>query len=604
MYFIRRPFRFLRGLVFSISAVGTFAGHHADAAEVTLSAPEADAELSETLTLSSSVFEAQARGLDTVQELLAASLSDYRTMVQVLYDAGHFSPVVNIRIDGREAALIQPLKPPSRIDKIEISVKPGPKFTFGRAVLAPLPESSDIEVPETYAAGQTATSGAIRDAARAGRQAWRNAGHAKVRIGERDITADHLRARLDSEIRLAPGPKLRFGKMFIEGETDVSEKAIRAIAGFPEGEDFHPDSVTRIGTRLRRTGTFSSVTVREAQQANPDGTLNLITGVEDLPKRRLTFGAELSSADGLELTGSWMHRNLFGNAEKLRFEARLSGIGANSDLDGRIALRLDRPATLGPDDNTFYLLELERLDEEHYTATRGLGSIGVRRVFSDRLIGEAGFGFEVIDATDVFGERRFKYMVGQVRAEYERRNNRVSATDGYYIDARLRPFVGLNGSKSGAKLSADLRGYQKLAADDKLVVAARIQLGSLIGPSIRETSPTLLFFSGGAGSVRGQEYQSLGVPVGGGTAGGRGYLALSGELRGKVTEKISLVGFYDIGFIDADAFISSKSEQHSGAGLGLRYDIAGIGPIRLDLAHPIGGTGDGLQFYIGIGQAF
>ena len=43
---------------------------------------------------------------------------------------------------------------------------------------------------------------------------------------------------------------------------------------------------------------------------------------------------------------------------------------------------------------------------------------------------------------------------------------------------------------------------------------------------------------------------------------------------------------------------------HSGAGLGLRYDTP-VGPIRLDVATPVGGnTGDGVQVYVGLGQAF
>ena len=95
------------------------------------------------------------------------------------------------------------------------------------------------------------------------------------------------------------------------------------------------------------------------------------------------------------------------------------------------------------------------------------------------------------------------------------------------------------------------------------------------------------------------------APSGNGSAGGRGYLALSGELRGKITDKLSLVGFFDIGYVDSDAFVSSRSQSHSGAGFGLRYDVAGIGPLRVDFAYPVdGGTEDGLQFYIGIGQAF
>ena len=63
------------------------------------------------------------------------------------------------------------------------------------------------------------------------------------------------------------------------------------------------------------------------------------------------------------------------------------------------------------------------------------------------------------------------------------------------------------------------------------MLAARAQLGSVIGPSLSDVAPTMLFFSGGAGSVRGHEYESLGIPVGTNSAGGRGYLALSGEIR-------------------------------------------------------------------------
>ena len=72
-----------------------------------------------------------------------------------------------------------------------------------------------------------------------------------------------------------------------------------------------------------------------------------------------------------------------------------------------------------------------------------------------------------------------------------------------------------------------------------------------------------------------------------------------------ITDKISAVGFFDIAAVGDNFMIEGGSPNHSGAGLGVRYDLGGFGPIRLDLAMPVGGdTGDGLQFYIGIGQAF
>ncbi|NBV60966.1 MAG: hypothetical protein EBR73_07800, partial [Rhodobacteraceae bacterium] len=58
------------------------------------------------------------------------------------------------------------------------------------------------------------------------------------------------------------------------------------------------------------------------------------------------------------------------------------------------------------------------------------------------------------------------------------------------------------------------------------------------------------------------------------------------------------------GFVGAGEWGAGGGQWHAGAGLGLRYDTS-LGPIRLDLAGPVRGTtGDGLQFYIGIGQAF
>ena len=591
------------GLCLGLGLLGLLLPGSASSAEAILTTKGGASELDERLRASSNVMATGAQ-VDA-QELLAAALSDYRTLVQVLYDAGHFSPQVTIRLDGREAASIQPLNAPRQIDEVRITVTPGPLFRFARADIAPWPANSDVARPAAFASGQPASTGALRDAAAAGVAAWRHAGHPQVQLAQQSITANHRANTLSARLTLQPGAQLRFGTLQLASDSAVRPEAIQRIAGLPSGEIYHPDLLAKSATRLRRSGAFSSVTLRAKEQPNPDGTLDYVATLEDMPPRRLTFGAELSSSDGIELTASWMHRNLFGGAEKLRFETRLSGLGTNSDIDGRIALRLDRPATLGPDANMFYMLEAERLDEEHYTATQTLGAIGVRRVYSDQLFGEAGIGLNSILAKDAFGKRRFKYISGLVRAEYDRRNSKIDATSGYFLNARLTPFLGLDGSDDGLQVKLDGRIYHGLGGGDRLVLAARAQLGSVIGPSLSNTSPTLLFFSGGAGSVRGHEYQSLGIPVGTASAGGRGYLALSAELRGKITDKFSLVGFFDIGYVDSDAFVSSTSASHSGAGLGLRYDVAGIGPLRVDFAYPLDGdTEDGLQFYIGIGQAF
>ncbi|MCG7518664.1 autotransporter assembly complex family protein [Ruegeria sp. Ofav3-42] len=574
------------------------------ALETTLSVPGGSEELVDRLEETSSVTTAESRGLDTPLEILSAALSDYRTIVQILYDEGYFSPVVSIKLDGQEAAEISSLSVPAQINRAVITVNTGPKFTFGEAIVQPL--APETVLPEEFAIGKLATTGAIQQASSAGVQGWRDAGHAKAGVEGQNVIARHAEAKLDAEIDLAPGPRLRFGKMFIKGDTDVRHRSIEKIAGFPSGEVFSPEKIQKVGTRLRRTGTFNVVAIEEREEPNPDGTLDFDATFEDMPKRQLTFGFEIASRDGIDVTATWTHRNVFRRAERLRFEAAIRNIGGSEDLDGRIGLRLDQPDRLGPDDSTFWNAILERRNTDNYNVTRASLGYGARRTFSDRLYAEASAGFQWSSADDAYGDdRRFRYFIIPFRSEWDQRDSKVSATRGYYLDSQIMPFAGLSDTESGIRLFFDGRSYTSLGTGGRIVLAGRVQLGSVIGPSPDGVTPDFLFFSGGAGTVRGQPYESLGIPVGTGVAGGKSFLGLSAEVRGKVTEAISLVGFYDYGTVDTSSFIGSGAEYHSGAGLGVRYDLGGFGPLRLDLAVPVqGDTGNGLQFYIGIGQAF
>lgn len=572
--------------------------------DTSFNAPGASKDLAESLSAASAVMSADTTGLETPYELLAAARSDYATMVQILYDRGYFGPVVNIRVDGQEAALIKPLETPSKISRVDITVQIGKRFTFGKAAIAPMAEGT--ELPETFASGQTATTGAMRDAANAGIDGWKDVGHPKADLAGQKITAKHPQARIDAELALNPGPKLRFGKLHTSDTTKVREQSLQDIAGFPTGDVYSPEGVQTVGTRLRRTGTFSSVSITERETPNPDGTLDFDAKFEDMPPRRFSFGGEVSSSSGVDVSVLWMHRNVFNRASRFTFEAAIRNIGGDEDLDGRVGVRLDQPDALGPDDNMLYFAEIERLNRTHFMSTRAMAGFGARRTFSDELYAEQSIALNFSRADDAFGEnRKFRYIYLPFRTEWDKRDNAVNAQNGYYLDSHVMPFLGLADSKSGLRIELDGRAYMSLG--ERIVLAGRLQIGSMVGAQQDEVTPELLFFSGGAGSVRGQPYESLGVavPPNGDIAGGRGYAAASLELRGQVTEKFSLVGFFDIGAVDADSLVSSSSVTHSGAGLGVRYDLGGFGPLRLDLAYPVDGdTSEGLQFYLGIGQAF
>ncbi|MBL4767692.1 MAG: BamA/TamA family outer membrane protein [Rhodobacteraceae bacterium] len=573
----------------------------AAAVEATLTAKGASEELVERLTDASLSIAADEKKLTTSQELLAAAVSDYLTLVQVLYDEGFFSPVIHIHVDGREASSIPPLRPPANIRKITISVTTGPLFHFGQAEVVPL--AKDTELPDGYRRARTATTGLIQDAARAGISGWRDQGHALADVSGQRITVYHQRAVLDAEIRLAPGPKLRFGALKVPDNSDVRPEAIALIAAFPTGEVYSPDKAQTVSTRLRRAGVFTSVNLRHAKTANPDGTLDFEVEVTDRKPRRFSFGAEISSDQGIDLSVTWLHRNLWGGAERLLLEARVRNISSSQDVDGRLSFRLDRPGVLGADSDLFYIGSIERHDETYYKADVALLAIGAKRIFSDKFYAEIAISPYYSKVKDVYGERTFRLLTLPGRAELDHRDNKIDAHKGYYLDTRLMPFLGLAGSESGISLKLDGRAYIPLGSS--VVLAGRVQVGAIGGTSLSNIAPQMLFYSGGADTVRGQPYQSLGIPVGTSFSGGRSLLALSAEIRTHVTEKISIVGFYDIGFLGSGSFVNANSESHSGAGIGLRYNVAGIGPIRFDIAAPVSGTtGDGVQFYVGIGQAF
>ncbi len=379
---------------------------------------------------------------------------------------------------------------------------------------------------------------------------------------------------------------------------------MRAIAGLPEGEVFSPEDLRRSAERLRRSGAFRSVTLSEADDAGPGDLIGITALVEEEKPRRLGFGAEVSTTEGLMVSGFWLHRNLLGGAERLRLEAEVAGIGGmTGGEDYRVSASFSRPATFTPDTSlTFDILAEQRFEPDFDLTAFQIGG-GLAHIFSDTLSGAVSLNYRQSRVEDVAGTTDFQTVELPVSLTWDTRDDRLNPTTGFYIDAEAMPFLGLETTGSGARLTADARAYRGFGSDDRFVAAARVQIGAIVGPTLEETPRDYLFYSGGGGTVRGQEYQSLGVTAlpGGVRSGGQQFLGVQAELRARVTEKIGVVAFYDWGYVATNE--GDFDGSHAGAGLGLRYDTV-IGPIRLDVAAPVSGDGDGVQIYIGIGQAF
>ncbi len=570
--------------------------------------PGAPADLQAHLRSASLVLAAKRDKVDDAQDLFTAARAEYGRLLGALYARGYYSGVIRVLIDGREAATIAPLDAPSQIGTVVVIVEPGPAFTFSKAQIAPLARGTVL--PKDFAPGAIASSGTLREAVSASIDGWRVAGHAKAAVAGQDLTADHGAGTLAATVRLAPGPRLTFGKVTLAGQVRMRENRIRKIAGLPQGEVFNPKELARAADRLRRTGIFRSVTLTEDESITAPDQLGIAVTVSEEKLRRYSFGAEIASFDGLDLTGSWLHRNLLGGGERLEVSGSIADIGAQaSGIDYAIGVTIDRPATLTPDTTARFHFDIAHLDEQDFNSNTLSTGIGFSHVFTEQLTLRAGLDYEYSKGSDTSGDFLYRNLSLPIGVLWDKRDNKTDAKRGFYLEAEAKPFLGFGVTDSGARLTFDTRAYRSFGETDGIVLAGRLQGGAILGSSLLGTPRDFLFYTGGGGTVRGQPYQSLGVNVlriglTDVQTGGTYFLAASAELRAKFSDKIGIVGFVDVGQVAIDGFSGAASDWHAGAGIGLRY-ATGFGPIRLDVAAPVGGTtGEGVQIYVGIGQAF
>lgn len=557
----------------------------------------------------------QAEPASGAAGLLAKARGDYRRIVAALYNEGHYGGTASIRVGGVEAANLAPdVNLPDPVD-VAIVVDPGPEFRFNRIGIdnqAPLTSDPyDYVEPPTNAGfgpGLVAKSSVILRAEQLALEAWRQQGYAKAVIASRAVIADHATNLVDVTITVNPGAKAAFGAVTVTGTERMDPDFVRRQTGLTPGEEYDPDELALAQKRLDRLEVFRAARLEAAEAIGADGLLPFDLIVQELPGRRFGAGATYSTIDGLGLEGFHLWRNLFGQAERLRLDARVASIAwpiNTAQFDYMFGGTFTKPGVFTPDTDLIAAIAAERTIYPTYSETSASGRLGLTHILSDQITLEGGAQFEINRFNDVFGTRDFQTVGLYAGAVLDFRDDSVDATEGWYGAVNLEPFYELNYGNAAARLTVEGRTYFGFGEDDPFVLAGRIKAGALIGPGLSEIPPDKLFFAGGGGSVRGYGFKSIGVDNGAGVVtGGRYLVEASIEARAKVTEDIGVVGFLDGGYVAADRF-PALEDLRLGAGVGVRY-YTGLGPLRLDVALPLNkrpGDPD-YALYVGIGQAF
>lgn len=563
----------------------------------------------------SSLLADEAEPASGAAGLIAKARGDYRRLLAALYGEGHYGGAVSIRIGGVEASTLAPdTKLPDPVD-VTIAVTAGPLFHFANVNIvnqAPPtdnPEDQvDLPVMRGFGTGEVARSAVILRAEQLALEAWRQLGYAKAEIVSRDVVADHATNTVDATITVNPGRHAAFGPIAVSGTRDMNPEFVAQQTGLAVGQEFDPDDVRRAQKRLDRLEVFRSARFEAAQDIGSDGLLPYELIVEELPGRRFGAGATFSTVDGLGLEGYHLWRNLFGQAERLRLDARIASIAFpvnTAEFDYFAGGTFTKPGFYHPDVDLIAAVSAERNAYPTYLETSVSGRVGLSWFFSDELTFNGGTNFKISQFEDDFGIRDFATAGVYAGVIFDGRDSSIDPTEGWYASGNVEPYYDFIYGNSGLKIEAEARTYFGFGENDAFVLAGRLKGGALLGPDLNEIPPDKLFFAGGGGSVRGYGFKSIGVDDGSGTVtGGRYLLEASLEARAKVTEDIGIVGFVDGGYVAADVF-PSIDDLRLGAGLGVRY-YTGLGPLRLDVAVPINKrAGDpDYAIYAGIGQAF
>lgn len=248
---------------------------------------------------------------------------------------------------------------------------------------------------------------------------------------------------------------------------------------------------------------------------------------------------------------------------------------------------------------------IERFD--NVSASLGLKAENVQVREGGSLADLAAFGINAQQRDDQLQEGSYLALTPTVA--YDTRDNRLDPKSGWFNTVSLTGAAAVTGDiESYGTLSANVRKYFKLTDDISLALNA--QAGSTLVGDIPEFNA---FRLGGAYSVRGWQEGGLGT--------GSGFLIGSAEVRSKVPfidryadrvpflDSIRLAAFLDGGTVIDETFSTNALNRDGtgySAGLGLRVNLPGLGPIRLDYAIPLSSGNEEYyrRFNFAVGQKF
>ncbi|HEY7006224.1 MAG TPA: BamA/TamA family outer membrane protein [Sphingomicrobium sp.] len=551
----------------------------------------------------SSTLEAERKDPANAAQIGRRASADADLLSELLRSQGYYDATVEPTTERSGDAL-----------RVILTVDPGVQYRFASVELPGLDAagSDAAKLRDAFAvkSGDPVIAADVIAAGAALTTALGEEGFAEAKIGDQDVEVNHQTHLATLSLPVTPGPVARFGVIHVSGKPPFGARHVGVIARFKPGDQYKRSEVddlrrALIATTLVANGDIKLVPLQGGRVVDLDVKL------EPAPSHTIAGDIGYGTGQGALIEATWTDRNFFNPEGALTLRGIL---GSKEQLAG---IQFRRSNFRKRDQTLNLSFSASHQNYDAYEAKTVLLDAHIERLsnFIWQKTWTWSYGTQLL-ATDEQGvfspegikdTRKFFIAALPLTLGYDGSDNLLDPTTGFRLSGWISPeYSGHGKSLTYLRTQIDASAYRPVS--DRVVVAGRIRLGTIVGADDFDLAPSRRFYSGGGGSVRGYGYQQLGPKdMDGDPIGGRGLAEFALEARIRLSQfggNFGVVPFFDGGSLSTEAMPDFKDWRFA-AGLGVRY-YSLFGPIRLDVGVPLNRQkGDGpVAVTVSLGQAF
>jgi translocation and assembly module TamA len=413
-------------------------------------------------------------------------------------------------------------------------------------------------------------------------------GYRDGRFTRQELRVDPARLSAAAVLHYDSGDRYRFGEITVEQsafDSDLIDRYIRISPGDP----YDAVAIARLQRTLLDTGLFRGVEVTPGFGGNAERRVPVAIRLTPRRRHAYTAGIGASTDEGARLRLGYENRRLNRRGHSGDVLLRLSQVRYGIDLAYKIPMRDPANEQL----NFLAGYQHEDIDgnvSDSYKAGVRYTHQRWKGLFETWSLEASQEQFRL--GQDIGSSR---LILPGVIWDWGRGDDPIYPRDAWRFTLDLRGTAEVLTSDVDF-LRAHLRAKRILSFGETRLIA-RGEIGSSLVSQFDELPASQRFFAGGDTSVRGYGYQTLGPrDATGQVVGGDRLLVASLELDRPVRERWSLAVFADTG----NAFTGSDLALHHSVGVGVRWHSP-VGPVRIDLAHPLDDDASAIRLHLSVG---